>query len=78
MTTNKHWQPAMTQRGISSLDNNWYKLVTTFKPSFKDIIFAQKELGFPPEGYDGPFGVEIEKKAEDHFVTKWFSPSTCD
>ena len=75
----RHFHPELvsSQSYMKPHGRNYYKLVTTYKPSAKDIRQAQISLGYDPAGYDGPFNVTVKQAGPD-FVTLWESSSSCD
>jgi hypothetical protein len=79
VTYNKHFHPILicTQGHISPHGKNYYKLLSTYKPSPMDIRQAQIWLGYDPQGYDGPFNVEIKQDGKK-WVTYWESSSSSE
>lgn len=73
-----HFMCQVTHRGVKPSENNFYKLKSTFRPSRKDIIQAQTQLGFNPDGYLGPSDIEIREVSSGKFLTTWSSAASCE
>jgi hypothetical protein len=76
---NRHFHPVLISSQGSTRQHgvNYYKLYTTYKPSFHDIRTAQEQLGFHPAGYGGPSNLDITQEGKK-WVSRWESSSSCE
>lgn len=76
---NRHFHPIIisSQGADKQYGRNYYKLTTTYRPSFQDIRVAQEKLGYHPDGYGGPDNVDKTQEGRK-WVTRWCSGSSCE
>ncbi len=66
-----------TKTSIGKGSDNYFQIISMFKPSGKDIRKAQEDLGYNPKGYDGPWILE-QNQTSKGWVTVFSCAGSCD
>jgi hypothetical protein len=73
------WKVEQTKRGNGTppFGDNYFKVTSLFKPSSKDLRIAQKEFGYDPKGYGGPYVLE-QNESKGVWTTVFSCAGSCD
>lgn len=65
------------RRGNSIAGRIYFRTLFETEPSHDDIVNAQTRMGYDPGGYDGPWGVLLER-TEEGWEARWGCAASCD
>lgn len=69
---------SVTRTGPSISDRIHFVVATKKFPSAREISMIQGNIGYAPQGYDGPWNIHTTKEGPNCFVTKWNCSASCD
>ena len=75
---NPVWSPRIIQKSNGGERPVYFEVISFFKPSPKDLKYAQADLGYHPKGYGDPYIYFQEETKPGMWITKWSCAGSCD